>query len=255
MHVEKMSAVNKAINTRNELGIGQMESIDILKILKSRENISIIMTPLDGNISGLFMRKGKVGIIIINNKRSYGHQLFTAAHEYYHLKYDLGMNSMLCPINKYDNGYKNEIEANIFASYLLMPDDTLRYYVNKRTDYGEKSLTIRDLIYLENYFMVSHSLMLLRLKEMNLINDEEYNNFKPSIIKNAIKLGYDTKLYKSNEEDGVMIYSNYAELAEELLESELISIGKYEELLLEGGYEDILYGDINEEDNISYDEL
>ena len=47
MHVEKMSAVNKAINTRNELGIGQMESIDILKILKSRENISIIMTPLD----------------------------------------------------------------------------------------------------------------------------------------------------------------------------------------------------------------
>ena len=74
MHVEKMSAVNKAINTRNELGIGQMESIDILKILKSRENISIIMTPLDGNISGLFMRKGKVGIIIINNKRSYGHQ-------------------------------------------------------------------------------------------------------------------------------------------------------------------------------------
>ena len=94
-----------------------------------------------------------------------------------------------------------------------------------------------------------------RLKEMNLINDEEYNNFKPSIIKNAIKLGYDTKLYKSTEEDGVMIYSNYAELAEELLESELISIGKYEELLLEGGYEDILYGDINEEDNISYDEL
>lgn len=32
----------KAIEARNELGIGQLDSINIFKLLKNRENISII---------------------------------------------------------------------------------------------------------------------------------------------------------------------------------------------------------------------
>ncbi|MCR1934261.1 ImmA/IrrE family metallo-endopeptidase [Clostridium tepidum] len=239
-------AVTRAMKSRNELGIGSMDAVDILKILKDRENISIIMTPLDGEISGLFMRKNDIGIIIINSNRSYGHQLFTAAHEYYHLKYDKGMNSKLCPINKYDEGYENEIEANIFASYFLMPDDTLRIYINERTDNGNRRLNIRDLIYLENYFMVSHSLMLYRLKSMGYITRGEEEEFKYSIISKATKLGYDAKLYKNTADRGLVIHSNYAELAEELLEAKLITAGKYEELLLRGGYEEILFGDIDE---------
>lgn len=242
------NAINRAIKSRNELGIGIMDSVDIFKILKDRENISIVITPLDGEISGLFMRKNDIGIIIINSNKSYGHQLFTAAHEYYHIKYDKGMNSKLCPINKYDEGYENEIEANTFASYFLMPDDTLRVYINERTENGSRRLNIRDLIYLENYFMVSHSLMLYRLKTMGYITKEEEEELKCSIIAKAMRLGYDAKLYKNTAYQGRVVYSNYAELAEELLECKLITIGKYEELLLHGGYEDILFGDIDEGD-------
>ena len=64
---------------------------------------------------------------------------------------------------------------------------------------------------------------------------------KHGIIYKANKLGYDTELYKNTKEKGMVIYSNYPELAEELLEKGIISYGKYEELLIDGKYEDILF--------------
>jgi len=240
----KSRARNRAIETRNELGINSNEPIDvdILKVLRKKEKISIIVTELKGNISGFFLRKEDICLIVINSSRSFGHQRFTAAHEYYHFKYDKGMNGKICTINKYK-------EANYFASYFLMPDESLKYYVDKRTK-GNK-LNIRDLIYLENYFMVSHALMLIRLKLINIISEKEIELMKNGIIYKASKLGYDTALYKDTKEKGMFKYSNYAELAEELLEKGSISYGKYEELLIDGNFEDILFkenGNENEEE-------
>ena len=64
---------------------------------------------------------------------------------------------------------------------------------------------------------------------------------KNGIIDKASKLGYDTALYKNTKEKGTVIYSDYAELAEELLEKGSISYGKYEELLIDGKFENILF--------------
>jgi len=247
----KNRARNRAIETRIELGINSYEPIDvdILKVLRKKEKISVIVTELKGSISGFFLRKEDICLIVINSSRSFGHQRFTAAHEYYHLKYDKGMNGKICTINEYNDDYENEVEANYFASYFLMPDESLKYYVDKRTK-GNK-LNIRDLIYLENYFMVSHALMLVRLKLINIISEKEIELMKNGIIRKANKLGYDTALYKDTKEKGTLIYSDYAELAEELLEKGSISYGKYEELLIDGNFEDILFeekGNENEEE-------
>ncbi len=241
-------ARNRAIDTRNELGINLSEPIDvnIFKVLRKKENLSIIITELRGNISGFFLRKKDIDLIVINSCRSFGHQRFTAAHEYYHFKYDKGMNGKICHINKYNDNYESEMEANIFASHFLMPDDLLRYHVGERMKGGK--LNIRDLVYLENYFMVSHALMLIRLKLFNVVSKKEIEDMKCSIINKANKLGYDTDLYKDTKEKGIIIYSNYAELAEELLEKGSISYGKYEELLIDGKYEDILFGEKENED-------
>jgi len=229
-------ARNKAIDTRNELGINLSEPIDvdILKVLRKKEKISIIVTELKGNISGFFLRKEDICLVVINSSRSFGHQRFTAAHEYYHFKYDKEMNGKICPINKYDDEYE---------------DESLKYYVDKRIK-GNK-LNIRDLIYLENYFMVSHALMLVRLRLINIISDKEIELMKNGIIYKAAQLGYDTALYRNTKKKRTIIYSDYAELAEELLEKGSISYGKYEELLIDGKLEDILFqekGNKNEEE-------
>ena len=73
-------------------------------------NISIIITKLTGDISGFFVKKNETGLVAINANRSLGHQYFTAAHEYCHIKYDIGMNGRICPIKFYEDQYNIEIE-------------------------------------------------------------------------------------------------------------------------------------------------
>lgn len=234
----------KAAETRKNLGTGQYDRVDIFRVLKDIENISLIITKIKGNISGFFMRNKEAGLIVINASRSLGHQYFTAAHEFYHIKYDIGMSGRVCPINKFEEEYQNERDANYFAAHLLVPDDALEYMILKRTK--GKQITLNDVIFLENYFQVSHKLMLIRLKSIGAITSNQYDSMEKNIIKNASRLGYNTDLYRNTEDKGTQIYSDYAELAQTLLDSGRITYGKYEELLLDGGYADILYGDNKE---------
>ncbi len=234
----------EAAETRKMLGIGQYDRIDIFRVLRDIENISLIITKIKGNISGFFMRNKEAGLIVINASKSLGHQYFTAAHEFYHIKYDRGMSGRICPINKFEEEYQNERDANYFAAHLLVPDEALKYMILKKTK--GKPLTLSDVIFLENYFQVSHTLMLIRLKSIGAITSKQYDSMKNNVINNAARLGYNTNLYRNTEDKGTQIYSDYVELAQTLLNSGRITYGKYEELLLDGGFADILYGD-NEE--------
>ena len=60
-------ARSRAIETRIELGISVNEHIDvdILKVLRKKEKISVIVTELKGSISGFFLRKGDICLIVI----------------------------------------------------------------------------------------------------------------------------------------------------------------------------------------------
>ena len=240
----KNRAEIRAIEERARLKIGAYEPLDIFKILRNEENISIVITKLVGEISGFYLKKID-GLIVINANRSLGHQNFTAAHEYYHFKYDTGLNGKICAIKSYEDDYDNELEANYFASYFLMPDDALRYNLNKRL--SRRNIALADLIYFENYFMISHALMLRRLKEMNIITEQQRNEMKIGIISNAKKLGYSTKLYEKTETDIPIIFSEYAEIANDLLNEGKITNGKYEELLIDGGYLDLIVNGAEEE--------
>lgn len=84
---------------------------------------------------------------------------------------------------------------------------------------------------------------------MGVISEAEAEQMKAGVISAAIRLGYSPALYQDTADQGMVIYSNYAELAEELLEAEKITYGKYEELMLEGGYGEILFGDGEENGN------
>ena len=81
-------AIHKARVLRVELGIGTNEPVNIFDLLRYRENISIIKIKLSEQISGFIVKKGSAKAIVINSEMSLGRQIFTAAHEYFHLKYD-----------------------------------------------------------------------------------------------------------------------------------------------------------------------
>lgn len=234
MKRKKYLAKIRAMDLRKELGYGLEEPLDIFSLLMYREKISVIKMLLSKNISGLTISKGNEKAIVINSSMTLGRQIFTAAHEYYHLKFD----------NEYK--YKNdEVEemANTFASHFLMPTVALETMVfNRLENFKRDKIIISDVLFLENYFKMSHIAMLRRLKEEKLIPTKTYDEFLEIKRKEtAIKYGYSKALYeKTNEKD---IYSDYVEIVEMCLTNNKISMEKYEEFLIEGGFEGLIYRD------------
>ena len=234
-------AETRAIETRNEFGLSSTTSINIFEELKFNANISIIKMSIDSDLFGLFIRKGEVQAILINIDTSLGRQYFTAAHEYYHLKYNVNLNGKQKHLEK---------EADTFASYLIMPREALNFHLKKRLTKKNKDIVdISDCLYLENYFKISHQALILRLKLDNHINNKKYEDLKDiNIIREARRYGYSVELYtKPKINKDIIVESEYAELAEKALESNIISESRYNEYLIEGGYGGLVFGDGDDE--------
>ena len=128
-----------------------------------------------------------------------------------------------------DGHSKTERLANLFASALLMPQSGVLAMLQTK-DVGGKELGIEKVLRMEQYFGVSRTTMLLRLKDLGVIDDKSYNRLKGiPIIQSAKDYGYDLSLYKSGNER--MVIGDYGEKARLLFESGRISEGHYNELI------------------------
>ncbi|HHY78977.1 MAG TPA: ImmA/IrrE family metallo-endopeptidase [Thermoanaerobacter sp.] len=224
---------------RGEMGLGD-GPVDVFKIFKEK-NISYAKKPLKSNISGMFLRKGNVNFVLINSSKTKGHQNFTAAHELYHILFEEGQTGSVCVAGIFEQKSLSEKKADYFAANFLVPAETLELELFKRMGSSKRKPDFPDLLYLEALFGVSHSVMLIRLQQIGVLDEEDILRFKKGIINEAVKYGYDTSLYLPTKED--IIVSDYVEKARILLEDGIISEGKYEELLIEAGFEDVLFGE------------
>jgi Zn-dependent peptidase ImmA (M78 family) len=237
----ELNARVKANETRRTLGLSENEPIDILKILRDCLDVHLVFKPLVSNVSGIFLRMGKTQMILINSSKSSGHQKFTAAHELFHLKYDEGLSHRVCTTGKFDGSkLEGEREADYFAANLLLPYDAVLDRIYKRHNGKKESLNMADVIDLEQYFRVSHQAILIRLRLLGFISNEQAEGLKGNVMVVARQLGYELELYRPTNEDKLI--SSYAEKAKTALERGLITDGKYEQFLLEAGYVDLLYG-------------
>lgn len=167
---------------------------------------------------------------------------FFLAHELYHLYYDRNMISTICPI-KIGGGNQIEKSADQFASYLLIPQAELYEKIQEIKSAENKKLTVIDVVKLEQHFGVSRQAILFRMQEEGELSPSEAAGMQKDVILSAARLGYDASLYKPTpENENKRTYGHYIKQAEDLLQSELISAGKYEELLLEAFRDDIVYG-------------
>ena len=224
---------------RGEMGLGD-GPIDVFKIFREK-NISYTKKPLKSSISGMFLRKGNIGFVLINSSKTKGHQNFTAAHELYHILFEEGQTGSVCVAGTFEQKSQSEKKADYFAANFLVPSETLELELFKRIGQYNKKLDFPDLLYLEALFGVSHSVMLIRLQQIGALNEDDILRLKKGIINEAVKYGYDISLYLPTKED--ITISDYVEKARILLEEGIISEGKYEELLIEAGFEDVLLGE------------
>jgi len=112
--MEQIASV-RAAKARRSLGVSASEPVDVIKLLREYRDISFVLRPFVSDISGMFVRSYRAEVIAINTARSFGHQRFTAAHEYFHLLYEEGMLGAACRVGVVDQPTLREAEADAFA--------------------------------------------------------------------------------------------------------------------------------------------
>lgn len=211
---------------RVDNGLSPTEAINV-KSLVRKLNIITVYRPLSKGAEGLSLCSYEgARFILVNSNSSRGRQHFTIAHELYHLFYDKDPRPHLCGL---DGQSREERQANLFASALLMPYDGILEMLSSQAVTTRK-VSIALVLRLEQYFGVSRSTMLLRLKEIGLMTESQCKELSSlSVRQTAREYGYDEALYRSGNE-GLFI-GDYGEKARMLFEAELISEGHYDELL------------------------
>jgi Zn-dependent peptidase ImmA (M78 family) len=168
-----MSAnIDRAINAANDL----IESSGIISVpvpverLARRQGVQVRYAPLDGELSGMAHIKDGIAVIGVNSLHHRNRQRFTLAHELGHIQLHrqrleeevhLDRGSLRRDSLASQGTDPDEIEANVFASELLMPKPILDAIL------GGKLIDLEDdeaIDVLARRFRVSSAAMRYRLQ-------------------------------------------------------------------------------------------
>ncbi|MBN2285254.1 MAG: ImmA/IrrE family metallo-endopeptidase [Tissierellales bacterium] len=241
--IEKIDLCTKALSLRKDLGEDTTSPIDVFSLAHTIPKLTLVFYPMGDHLSGICIKNDGNPVIAINSAMSIGRQRFSLAHEFFHLYFDEQEQSNACTIKI---GCGNEVEkaADQFASYFLIPPVALFEAIKKIQGSEIDNFRIQAIVRLEQYFGVSRQAMLYRLIQDKQITSQEANRFRLGVIRSAVNLGYDDALYKPlSENKQYKTYGYYIQQTEALLEKDLISTGKYEQLLLTAFRPDLVYGE------------
>ena len=241
--MDKVDLWEKAICLRKKLGEDASSPVDIFALAYAIDKLSLVYYPMGEHLSGMCIKDGKNTVIAVNSTMTLGRQRFSLAHELYHLFYDEEYMTVVCA-KRIGAGTEKERKADQFASYFLMPPDALSGMLHDLKEKGEGQISVKDVVRIEQYFQVSRQAILYRLIDDKVLLPAQAEHMRQNVIRSAIDLGYNDMLYKpmpENKQYGT--YGYYIQQAEMLMERQMISVGKYEELLLEAYRADLVYGE------------
>lgn len=240
---ERIQINYDAVSVRRHMGEDSSSPVDIFALIGSRPDLTVVYYPMRDTISGMSVKDNHVKLIAINSKLSRGRQRFTAAHELCHLFFHKHFQTIICSRDLVGTRNEYEKEADQFASYFLAPYEAMLSFISHELDKKDKRLTIDDIVRIEQHFGLSRQATLVRLQSEGLITDDESNSMKSNAIRSAQKLGFPADLYLPNAENRqYLTIGSYVKIANDLYHAGKISVGKYEELLLDAFRDDIVYG-------------
>ena len=225
----------KANEFRNYHGFGSNDSIRLRSLLH-KLNVLTVYRPLSSNFSGMAIKVddglNSKRFILINSSKTKGHQHFSICHELYHLFIQEDFSSMVCSTGDFSTTNIEEYHADVFASYLLLPENGVKSLIPDE-ELSKDKITLKTILKIEQYFSCSRSALLYRLITLKIISKDYSLSFNQNIKRNAINYGYSTDLYEPGNDN--MVIGDYGTLAYGLYENEIISESHYYTLLLELG--------------------
>lgn len=222
----------RANKFRDRLGISNADPIDLYKALPEL-NVLTNFRPLTQNFSGMAMKAGKSLFILVNNNQTKARQHFTIGHELYHLFEQPDFSFMLCQVGRFDKKDREEYNADIFSSYLLMPEAGIINTIPETELARGGAISLPTIVKLEQHFGVSRSALLVRLARLDLIKHADYTQYLTNVKQSANQLGYSIALYEYGNDHNVI--GDYGTLCKKLFEEEKISESHYFSLMQDIG--------------------
>ncbi|MDE5611041.1 MAG: ImmA/IrrE family metallo-endopeptidase [Odoribacter sp.] len=224
---------SQASRFRQSAGLSDAEAVN-LKSLLLKLNVLTLYRPLSESFSGMSLKGDGKRFMLVNSSQPRCRQHFTIAHELYHLFIE----EIPVPHKCKNDGKKSESEqcADAFALMFLMPATGVRQMIPER-ELKESKVSLATVLKLGHYFGVSHTAVLNRLSDLNLLTKLERKPLSSIQVKRTSReYGYDVSLYESGN-DGLVI-GDFGEKARKLFEADKISEGHYHELLYKIGIDD-----------------
>lgn len=221
----------RANKFRRLYGISDDAPIDFEKLLSTLDVLTVYR-PLNGDFSGMALRTKNSNFMLVNTRNSVGRQHFTIGHELYHLFVQEVFSFQMCKVGKFDKKDREEYNADVFSSYLLMPEAGIIKQIPEAELAWGGEISLATIIKLEQYFGVSRSAILIRLDKIGLLRSD-YSKYNKDVKKSAIEHGYSVKLYEATNDSSVI--GNYGIKAKELFDKEKISESHYLSLMFDIG--------------------
>lgn len=221
----------RANKFRRLYGISNDAPIDFEKLLRTLDVLTVYR-PLNGDFSGMALKTKNSNFMLVNTKNSIGRQHFTIGHELYHLFVQEVFSFQMCKAGKFDKKDREEYNADVFSSYLLMPEAGIIKQIPEAELAWGGEISLATIIKLEQYFGVSRSAILIRLDKIGLLRSD-YSKYNKDVKKSAIEHGYSVKLYEATND--VSVIGNYGIKAKELFDKEKISESHYLSLMFDIG--------------------
>lgn len=222
-----------AVAFRSENGLNNSDTIR-LKSLLQKLNVITVFAPLSESFSGMALKANADNLfMLVNSNQSLGKQHFTICHELYHLYVQTNFTSQVCNTGKFDKKADiNEYNADVFASYLLLPTEGLLENIPDE-EISKKKISLKTILYIEHFYSCSRRALLYRLKNLKLISSPEYDAFTVNIQRGALENGYATDLYKNGNHK--VVIGDYGTIAKQLFDKETVSESHYYSLLADLG--------------------
>lgn len=137
---------------------------DTFKMLEQLGFLLMRFPAMGGNTSlgGFTIYKEPYHCIYINSRQNLGRQYMSCWHECFHAYTGQGCGLSYIDLAKQD---PVEYKADLFAGFILMPENLVREYISKR-GISLKYLRHEDVIQMQNYFKVGYSAMLTRILQI-----------------------------------------------------------------------------------------
>ncbi|TAE23874.1 MAG: ImmA/IrrE family metallo-endopeptidase [Cytophagales bacterium] len=228
----KLSLEKLASEFRQAHGLNDRQPIRLRSLLQDL-NVKTVFKPLSDGFAGMAVKAHSERFMLVNSDQILARQHFTICHELYHLFIQKVFTSQMCNPGQFNYKDSEELNADWFAAYLLIPRDGVLMQIVDWDELEKNQISLATILHLEQFFSCSRQALLIRLEEIGLIDRAYGEQFKSNIKRSAIEHGYSTDLYEAGNHN--LTLGDYGAIARQLYDTEQISESHYAGLLLDLG--------------------